>query len=129
MGYHIGRDHEVVYDYYQVDEFVHHVDEFSGFSDERRKMNREKPEISNLYETDGRKSSCSRPSVLKGILKSARVHQEDPPKSILRVPSLNSRSTKESILKRPRSHVKSFKNQVEGKEKFVLNVLLSVQDK
>ena len=127
--YHIGRDHEVAYDYYQADEFVHYVDEFSGFNNERRKMNQEKPKSINLYETNGRKLSCSRPSVLKGILKSARVHQEDPPKSILRVPSLNSPSTKESILKRPKSQVQSFKNQVKGKEDGGVNVLLSVQDK
>ena len=126
--YHIGRDHEVVYDYYQADEFVHNVKENNGFNNVSTKKNQDKSKSTNINDSNGRKSSEFIPSALKGILKSARVHLEKSPKSILRVPRLKSPSTKESILKRPKSQVNSFKDQVEGKEGGSVKVLLSVQD-
>ena len=124
---HIGRDHEVVYDYYQSDEFVHHVDEFNGLNNERKKRNDVEP--NSIHLRTNRKLSDSKPSALKGILKLARIHQEVSPKSILKVPRLESPPAKESILKQPKSQTKTFKNQVEGKEYGAVNVLLSVQNK
>jgi len=128
---HIGRDHEVVYDYYKADNFANDGDESNGCKNPKKKISQEEHTSIEQNITHGRNSKDSSSSVaLKGILKSTGVHQKDPPKSILRVSRPKSPSVKKSILKQPKSLVKSLKNQVELKvdKMNVENVLLSVQD-
>jgi len=126
--YHIGRDHEVVYDYYKADKFVK-SGEFNAFKNNEKNKNQEKQTSIENSKTNGGKSNDSSSSTLKGILKSTRAYQKDVPRSILRVSCPKPTSTK-SILKRNKSHVKLLKNhaEVKGDKINVLNARFSVQD-
>jgi len=127
--YHIGRDHEVVYDYYKADKFVK-SGEFNAFKNNEKNKNQEKQKSIENSKTIGGKSNDSSSSTLKGILKSTRAYQKDVPRSILRDSCPKPPSTKKSILKRPKSHAKLLKNhaEVKGDKINVLNVHFSVQD-
>jgi len=127
--HHIGRDHEVIYDYYKADKFVK-SGESNAFRNNEKNRSQEKQKSIEHSKTNERKSNDSSSTTLKGILKSTRAYQKDVPRSILRVSCPKPSSIKKSILKRPKSHVKVLKNQVEVKEDKtnVLNVYFSAQD-
>jgi len=107
--HHIGRDHEVVYDYYKADKFEK-SGESDAFKNNEKNRSQEKQKSIEHSKTNGRKSNASSSTTLKGILKSTRAYQKDVPRSILRVSSPKPSSIKKSILKRPKSHVKLLKN-------------------